>query len=113
MMVREFSLNSEEVFRTFEVIIMITKSIKCDIITKMLDLKDCWIIETQFELVFCVPGSRKIIIKRGINNFDKRRNKLKGGELIPIKIKIYGIELSMFIIENSLSTKHFYFHIIS
>jgi hypothetical protein len=56
---------------------------------------------------------RRITIRRGINRIDERKCLIKGGEMIPITIKIYGTELSLFITENtevgaSLASKGFF-----
>jgi hypothetical protein len=100
-MVREFGLKSEEIFRTFEENVVITKSINFRNINNLIDLEKCWIIETQYESVLCFPNSKRIMLKRGINKVDKRRIGLKSDMLTPIIIKIYVKEFSLFIAENT------------
>jgi hypothetical protein len=105
-MVKEFGLNSEEVFKLL-VIMKIMKNLKNVAITNLIDRNECWIIEAQFEFAFRLSDLKKILIKRGTNRINKDYRKLVGGSLIPIMVRIYGTELTMHITEN-VETKYLY-----
>jgi hypothetical protein len=46
-------------------------------------------------------GNNKFLIKKGINRIRLNNNQLKGGDLIPITIRMYGTELVLMIPPNT------------
>jgi hypothetical protein len=96
----EYGLKYEELICSFNVVMKITKGLKNIVVTNLIRYQEWWIVESQFEFLLQLPNWKRTTIKKGINRIDEKKCAIKGGELIPIMIRIYGTELIMYITEN-------------
>jgi hypothetical protein len=99
--VKEMGLNGEEMFEVFDVCFEIPKLFRNSVINNMFRINNYWLIDSNFEFVLKFAGNNKFLIKNGINRIMLNNNQLKGGDLIPITIRIYGTELVMMIPPNT------------
>jgi hypothetical protein len=98
---REFGLNCQELVETFNVVFNIPMKIRDNVIRNAFMMKEFWLLDSSYEFVLKFSRAVKFEIKRGVNRIEVKENLLKGGNLIPIKILIYGTELILMIPPNT------------
>jgi hypothetical protein len=98
--VMEMNLNGNELFEVFDVIFDIPKKFKDPVIKNLIKCEGYWIVDSNFEFVIKIGNGHIINIKEGFSRITFNNDRLKGGDLIPITIQIYGTDFVLMIPPN-------------
>jgi hypothetical protein len=98
---REFKMNCQELVETFNVIFKVPKNIFNKILNNLIRTEDFWLFDSNYEFELAFSRKVQLTIKKGINRVKVEKGCLKGGELIPININVYGTELTLTIQQNT------------
>jgi hypothetical protein len=86
-------LDGVELNETFEVIFDIPRMLANPIFRNLQKYEGFWLLDTRFEFILEFSKKFRLYIKKGVNRMVVNNNFLRGGELIPIRIRIYDTEL--------------------
>jgi hypothetical protein len=86
---------------TFEVIFDIPKRLSDTIFRNFKKYEGFWLLDTNFEFILKFSRKFNFNIKKGVNRIVMNDDYLRGSELIPNKIRVYGTELVLMISPNT------------
>jgi hypothetical protein len=99
--VREMGLDGVEMFEIFDVCFEIPKPLKNPVLNNVRKYDNFWLIDTNFEFILKFARGFKFLVRKGINRIVLNEGHLRGGNLIPITIRMYGTELILMIPPNT------------